>query len=256
MDLMHARSIPCSRLPSRLLGRSFRYTALLWLSFATVAAAGAPAARSSARWGEAGAPAARSSARWGEAGVPDARCPARLGDAGVPDARVPARWGEAGNRIVADLNGDGRADRIRILDTAGQRALIVHFAGGPRILLRTPWRVRRLVAGDVDRDGDVDLLGTTEGAELVAWINHGRGRFALAERRAPPVTLLACAASGIHRGYPEPQIDPGVITSDATTTTTRSMPMPGIARTSSQYFEPDPLTLQSAPVSPRGPPQA
>jgi hypothetical protein len=214
MDLMPARNIPGSRLPSRLLGRSFRYTALLWLSFATVAAAG------------------------------------------VPDARVPARWGEAGNRIVADLNGDGRADRIRILDTAGRRALIVHFAGGPRILLRTPWRVRRLVAGDVDRDGDVDLLGTTEGAELVAWINHGRGRFALAERRAPPVTLLACAASGIHRGYPEPQIDPGVITSDATTTTTRSMPMPGIARTSSQYFEPDPLTRQSAPVSPRGPPQA
>jgi hypothetical protein len=241
MDLMPARNIPGSRLPSRLLGRSFRYTALLWLSFATIAAAGAPAARSSARWGE--------------AGVPDARCPARLG-AGVPDARVPARWGEAGNRIVADLNGDGRADRIRILDTAGRRALIVHFAGGPRILLRTPWRVRRLVAGDVDRDGDVDLLGTTEGAELVAWINHGRGRFALAERRAPPVTLLACAASGIHRGYPEPQIDPGVITSDATTTTTRSMPMPGIARTSSQYFEPDPLTRQSAPVSPRGPPQA
>src|SRR6187549_3770419 len=30
---------------------------------------------------------------------------------------------------------------------------------------------------DITRDGDVDLLATTDGNELVAWFNHGRSRF-------------------------------------------------------------------------------
>jgi hypothetical protein len=195
MDLMQARSIPWSR----LLYWNVGYAALLWLSFATVAA--------------------------------------------------------AADRVIADLNGDGRTDHIRIVDADGRRGLVVHFGGGSGILLKTPWRVSRLVAGDVDRDGDVDLLGTTERAELVAWINYGRGRFALAQRRAPPDTLLACAASTIHRACPEPRIDPG-LTSDATIAVTGPMPRPRAERTASQYFEPDPLTRQTASAAPRGPPHA
>ena len=160
----------------------------------------------------------------------------------------------AGARVAADLNGDGRPDHIKVVESDGRHTLALHFAGGSRIWLTTPSRVSQLVAGDVDRDGDIDLLATTERAELIAWINHGRGRFALAPRPAGTNSLLP-SASSVNRTSPEQNIDPG-LTSDATVAIKSSIPMPGVERSASQYFEPAPLTRQSPPVSPRGPPQA
>src|SRR5262245_8226031 len=105
------------------------------------------------------------------------------------------------------LGGSGRAaaaDGTLALDVVGSRAIgrpalaMRHGTSAIRLTLdrgRVVWlavsaRLERLVAGDFDRDGDVDLVATTEAGTLVAWLNHGRGQFTpTAIDPAPPHPL-------------------------------------------------------------------
>jgi len=77
------------------------------------------------------------------------------------------------------------------LDLAPVRAL------GPDA---TSAHVLRAVLGDVDRDGDLDIVATTVDQPVAIWLNDGRGHFArqpapLTPGFSPPVDTLARASS-------------------------------------------------------------
>ena len=49
----------------------------------------------------------------------------------------------------------------------------------------TPTPLLRIVAADIDRDGDLDVVATTRGLGLLVWINDGQGRLTPQRPRAP-----------------------------------------------------------------------
>jgi hypothetical protein len=87
-------------------------------------------------------------------------------------------------QAIGDFDGDGRPDVARIRDRRADAAEIsVQLSGSSEATLHTP--VTALVDGDVDHDGDLDLLATTVSGDVVVWINDGHGRFT---RRLPSET--------------------------------------------------------------------
>lgn len=83
--------------------------------------------------------------------------------------------------ILIDLNGDGIRDRIAVEYRPDE--VIVRLGQTDRVLrLRAPEAVDRLAAVDIDRDGDSDIVASTQGPSLHVWMNHGRGRFVPATR--------------------------------------------------------------------------
>ncbi|MGH9429469.1 MAG: hypothetical protein ACRD2L_24550 [Terriglobia bacterium] len=79
----------------------------------------------------------------------------------------------------ADFNSDGIADNVRLVDEDFNRAQIQIFVSGlsrsNRIVLDE--KIVRVVAIDVDRDGDSDLVALTRAPCLLVWLNDGRGHF-------------------------------------------------------------------------------
>ena len=93
--------------------------------------------------------------------------------------------------IVADLNGDGRAD-VAVAGYSRTMSTMMGLDGGTLAapvnytLSETP---RRLAAGDLDNDGDTDLVVTFY-ASVVVLLNDGNGTF------APGVPYSAALDSG------------------------------------------------------------
>jgi len=80
-------------------------------------------------------------------------------------------------RAVADFDGDGEPDVAQISAPAsGLSQISVGLSGsdGPVSLDATAAAV---IGGDVDHDGDLDLLATTASGAVVVWLNDGHGRF-------------------------------------------------------------------------------
>ena len=108
--------------------------------------------------------------------------------------------------IVADFNGDGRED-LYVADggtdgggTGGQNLIFIQTPDGH---LRNEWESRLPVfghigdaAGDIDGDGDIDILTVGGSASQVCFlINDGTGHFVMDFDRLPPNTgfkSLAC----------------------------------------------------------------
>jgi hypothetical protein len=77
---------------------------------------------------------------------------------------------------LGDFDGDGHIDTAVILDDVSGPRISIQFAGSSSTVdLAVP--VAAVVQGDVDDDGDLDLVAATPSGELVIWINDGHGRF-------------------------------------------------------------------------------
>lgn len=108
--------------------------------------------------------------------------------------------------LRADLDGDGIHDRIELTRRPGlltvslsctRRSL--HFAANDSIV--------RFVVGDIDRDGDSDVVAETGHSGLRFWINQGHGRFAAQSQHLRPRAIRAHHPRPIARRIDVPRDD-------------------------------------------------
>jgi FG-GAP-like repeat len=84
-------------------------------------------------------------------------------------------------RALGDFDGDGRVDTALIQEGAGDRRISVLLSGSPEAV-RLDVPVTGVIEGDVDHDGDLDLVAATPSGDVLIWLNDGHGRFT----RQPP----------------------------------------------------------------------
>jgi hypothetical protein len=111
---------------------------------------------------------------------------------------TPASWDQGG--AIADLDGDGRADLALVRkDGWGRRGIQYRIdfqltAGRNRTSIRVSAEEGglRIVARDVDADGDLDLVITSAKsfALVGVWINDGHGAFTEGDPAAYARTLF------------------------------------------------------------------
>lgn len=78
---------------------------------------------------------------------------------------------------VGDFDGDGQMDVANISERAiGHQDISIALSGSPDAI-RLDAAVSALIEGDIDHDGDLDLLATTPSGDVLIWVNDGHGRF-------------------------------------------------------------------------------
>lgn len=108
--------------------------------------------------------------------------------------------------LRADLDGDGIHDRIELIGRSG--LLTVSLSSTRRSLhLAANDPIVRFVVGDIDRDGDSDVVAETRHSGLRFWINKGRGRFAAQSQHLRPRAIRAHHPRPIARGVEAPRDD-------------------------------------------------
>ena len=116
--------------------------------------------------------------------------------------------------LVVDLNGDRIADRVKISHSSSELLVRLSWYGGTQHLA-TPDRVMRVIAADVDGDGDQDLVARTARRGLQVWLNHGRGGFSSARIRAAPAAAFPSIRRAVVPGHSRADRDePGNLTTD------------------------------------------
>jgi hypothetical protein len=109
---------------------------------------------------------------------------------------------------LGDFDGDGHVDTAAIRDDIGGTHISIKFSGSlSTVDLRAA--VTAVVQGDVDDDGDLDLVAATPSGELLIWINDGHGQFTQEPRLplsglsgAPVITEVAAGAVAIESRAP------------------------------------------------------
>jgi hypothetical protein len=84
-------------------------------------------------------------------------------------------------RAVGDFDGDGRVDTVSIQDRLGHRRISIQLSGSASAI-DLDAVVSAVVEGDIDHDGDLDLVAATADGGVLIWLNDGHGRFT---RQAP-----------------------------------------------------------------------
>jgi hypothetical protein len=79
-------------------------------------------------------------------------------------------------RALGDFDGDGRVDTALIQEGSGNRGISVQLSGSPDAV-RLEAAVTGVIEGDIDHDGDLDLVAATASGDLLIWLNDGHGRF-------------------------------------------------------------------------------
>jgi VCBS repeat protein len=93
-----------------------------------------------------------------------------------PETFTPFVPQAAPQRALGDFDGDGRVDTALIQDAAGDRRISVQLSGSPDAV-HLDAAVTGVIEGDVDHDGDLDLVAATPSGDLLIWLNDGHGRF-------------------------------------------------------------------------------
>ena len=94
--------------------------------------------------------------------------------------------------VVSDLDGDFRGDRVSLESTGFYKTISIKFGNARHSVFgfnASSADRGTLIADDIDRDGDVDLiwLGSSGQKAAVVWINDGKGDFT----EAPDNTLYS-----------------------------------------------------------------
>jgi hypothetical protein len=97
-------------------------------------------------------------------------------------------------RVLADLDGDGRLDTALIQDTPGDHRLRIELSGSRTAVHLEP-PVTAVIEGDIDHDGDLDLVAATPSGDVLVWLNDGHGRFTRQEASRAQVVSGAPAFS-------------------------------------------------------------
>jgi hypothetical protein len=84
-------------------------------------------------------------------------------------------------RAFGDLDGDGRSDVASIQDSGRESHILLGLSGSSTHIELTT-AVSALVEGDIDHDGDLDLVAATPAGGVIVWLNDGHGNFT----RQPP----------------------------------------------------------------------
>jgi hypothetical protein len=165
------------------------------------------------------------------------------------------RAAAADEAFTVDLDRDGRTELLAVVTDHGRAAIRVTLERGGTVWLGVAQPVRQLIARDLDHDGDLDLLATTEGAELLAWFNHGRGRFSTRVIHPRPHGPFGPRGAALETSSRPVRIDLGIGVDGALPAGHR--PAISIARRLPPlYSSPAHQTLTSVACSPRAPPAA
>ena len=100
----------------------------------------------------------------------------RLPTAAETRAFTPYVSNSPPQRASGDFDGDGRPDVARIQDPGGRPHITVLLSGSS-VDVRLDASVAALIEGDVDHDGDLDLVAATAAGDVVIFLNDGHGRF-------------------------------------------------------------------------------
>ena len=79
-------------------------------------------------------------------------------------------------RAQGDFDGDGRSDVALVQDRADSGRLSVRLSGSPNTI-DLEATVTGVIEGDVDQDGDLDLVALSPSSDVLVWINDGHGHF-------------------------------------------------------------------------------
>src|SRR5579872_901942 len=89
---------------------------------------------------------------------------------------------------VGDFDGDGQVDTA----VAGDYSISVSLSGS-QSAISFETAVTGIVEGDIDHDGDLDLVAATASGEVLVWLNDGHGRFTQQPARKAPGFLTGAA---------------------------------------------------------------
>jgi hypothetical protein len=79
-------------------------------------------------------------------------------------------------RAFGDFDGDGRVDAALLEGVTGDRRISVKLSGSIAAV-RLDATVTGIIEGDIDHDGDLDLVAATSSGDVLVWLNDGHGRF-------------------------------------------------------------------------------
>jgi hypothetical protein len=148
-----------------------------------------------------------------------------------------------------DFDGDGQPDVVLIQDGAEGPHVSVRLSGSPDVVMLDA-EVVGVIAADIDRDGDVDLVTAAPSGQVVNWLNDGRGRFtrqqALPSDKFSPVLIVVHSSRDqpVALGAVAPPVGPGT-RSETAVLVTRIRPP-----TNPPAFELGFLSLQSLRAPP------
>jgi hypothetical protein len=80
------------------------------------------------------------------------------------------------HRAQGDFDGDGRVDTAVIQERAGESRLSIQLSSSVSEF-DLELSVTSVAEGDIDHDGDLDLVTATASGDLAIWLNDGHGRF-------------------------------------------------------------------------------
>jgi hypothetical protein len=104
------------------------------------------------------------------------------------------QWGGSDDVWIADFNRDGKLDAAVVGDN--QMHVAVLLTDGPAVTLPVPFT--RFAVGDLNGDGNADVLGLVDVTRLLVYLGNGHGAFTTAPATTLPEPSLAMAVGDIN----------------------------------------------------------
>jgi len=103
---------------------------------------------------------------------------------------------------TGDFDGDGRPDVAHIQDRDDGPAHIGVRLSGSSAAVTLDGAFAAVIDGDIDHDGDLDLVAATASGDVLIWLNDGHGRFTPQDRS--PTRGFASEPVVVNGGWNDP----------------------------------------------------